>query len=142
MFDKTSKYMRFMRNLWFIFILIIAFMACSDDKDVLAPVPNDVTLNELELDRFTHAIPDGGFTSKAAHRNSVTLIQRKIMTGRMPGLLIRTGITVPLRGRLLKRLWIQIFIVCTRDFPMRMKYMLLDGLRAMILILRWELRPW
>lgn len=36
-----------MRNLWFIFILIIAFMACSDDKDVLAPVPNDVTLNEL-----------------------------------------------------------------------------------------------
>ena len=32
-----------MRNLWFIFILIIAFMACSDDKDVLAPVPNDVT---------------------------------------------------------------------------------------------------
>lgn len=53
-----------MRNLWFIFILIIAFMACSDDKDVLAPVPNDVTLNELELDRFTHAIPDGGFTRK------------------------------------------------------------------------------
>ena len=38
-----------MRNLWFIFILIIAFMACSDDKDVLAPVPNDVTLNELEV---------------------------------------------------------------------------------------------
>ena len=142
MFDKTSKYMRFMRNLWFIFILIIAFMACSDDKDVLAPVPNDVTLNELELDRFTHAIPDGGFTSKAAHRNSVTFNTKKIMTGRMPGLLIRTGITVPLRGRLLKRLWIQIFIVCTRDFPMRMKYMLLDGLRAMILILRWELRPW
>ena len=41
-----------MRNLWFIFILIIAFMACSDDKDVLAPVPNDVTLNELELGRL------------------------------------------------------------------------------------------
>ena len=66
-----------MRNLWFIFILIIAFMACSDDKDVLAPVPNDVTLNELELDRFTHAIPDGGFTSKAAHRNSVTFNTKK-----------------------------------------------------------------
>ena len=55
--------MRFMRNLWFIFILIIAFMVCSDDKDVLAPVPNECNAEwELELGRFTHAIPDGGFT--------------------------------------------------------------------------------
>lgn len=74
-----------MRNLWFIFILIIAFMACSDDKDVLAPVPNDVTLNELELDRFTHAIPDGGFTSKAAHRNSVTFNTKKNNDGTYAG---------------------------------------------------------
>ena len=85
MFDKTSKYMRFMRNLWFIFILIIAFMACSDDKDVLAPVPNDVTLNELELGRFTHAIPDGGFTSKAAHKNSVTFNTKKNSDGTYAG---------------------------------------------------------
>ena len=85
MFDKTSKYMRFMRNLWFIFILILAFIACSDDKDVLAPVPNDVTLNELELDRFTHAIPDGGFTSKAAHRNSVTFNTKKNSDGTYAG---------------------------------------------------------
>lgn len=111
-------------------------------RNVLAPVPNDVTLNELELGRFTHAIPDGGFTSKAAHKNSVTFNTKKNSDGTYAGLLIQTGITVPLRGRLLKRLWIQIFIVCTRDFPMRMKYMLLDGLREMILILRWELRPW
>ena len=74
-----------MRNLWFIFILIIAFMACSDDKDVLAPVPNDVTLNELELDRFTHAIPDGGYTSKAAHRNSVTFNTKKNTDGTYAG---------------------------------------------------------
>ena len=74
-----------MRNLWFIFILIIAFMACSDDKDVLAPVPNDVTLNELELGRFTHAIPDGGFTSKAAHKNSVTFNTKKNSDGTYAG---------------------------------------------------------
>ena len=74
-----------MRNLWFIFILIIAFMACSDDKDVLAPVPNDVTLNELELGRFTHAIPDGGFTSKAAHKNSVMFNTKKNSDGTYAG---------------------------------------------------------
>ena len=74
-----------MRNLWFIFILIIAFMACSDDKYVLAPVPNDVTLNELELGRFTHAIPDGGFTSKAAHKNSVTFNTKKNSDGTYAG---------------------------------------------------------
>ena len=132
MFDKTSKYMRFMRNLWFIFILIIAFMACSDDKDVLAPVPNDVTLNELELGRFTHAIPDGGFTSKAAHKNSVTFNTKKNSDGTYAGFAYSNR----------NNRSFQIFIVCTRDFPMRMKYMLLDGLREMILILRWELRPW
>lgn len=131
-----------MRNLWFIFILIIAFIACSDDKDVLAPVPNDVTLNELELDRFTHAIPDGGFTSKAAHRNSVTFNTKKNSDGTYAGFAYSNRNNRPLRGRLLKRLWIQIFIVCTRDFPMQMRYMLLDGLRAMILILRWGPRQW
>ena len=35
-----------MRKWYFIFILIVGLAACADDKDVLlAPVPNDVTLN-------------------------------------------------------------------------------------------------
>lgn len=40
-----------MRKWYFIFILIVGLAACADDKDVLAPVPNDVTLNELSLER-------------------------------------------------------------------------------------------
>ena len=74
-----------MRKWCFIFVLIIGLAACSDDKDVLAPVPNDVTLNELSLERFTHIIPDGGFTSKAAHRNSVTFNTKKNGDGTYAG---------------------------------------------------------
>ena len=74
-----------MRKWCFIFILIVGLAACSDDKDVLAPVPNDVTLNELSLERFTHMIPDGGFTSKAAHENSVTFNTKKNNDGTYAG---------------------------------------------------------
>ncbi len=74
-----------MRKWYFIFILIVGLAACADDKDVLAPVPNDVTLNELSLERFTHIIPDGGFTSKAAHKNSVTFNTKKNNDGTYAG---------------------------------------------------------
>lgn len=46
-------------------------MACSDDREVLVDIPNDVTMNELVPGRFTHQIPDGGFASRAAHENGV-----------------------------------------------------------------------
>ena len=39
------------------------FTACEDDYDKLVKEPNDVTLNELQLEKFTHIIPDGGFKS-------------------------------------------------------------------------------
>ena len=129
-----------MRKWCFIFVLIIGLAACSDDKDVLAPVPNDVTLNELSLERFTHIIPDGGFTSKAAHRNSVTFNTKK--TERMLGLLIPTGIIVLLRGRPRKKRWIPIFIVFIPVSRMRMKFMPWEEWKEMMLILPWNLRRW
>lgn len=60
-----------MRKFLSVLFLMTGLIACSDDKDVLVDIPNDVTLNELQLGRFTHAIPDGGFTAKAAHSNGV-----------------------------------------------------------------------
>ena len=55
-----------MRKFLAVIMIWAGLSACSDDKDVLVSIPNDVTMNELELGRFTHQIPDGGFTSKAA----------------------------------------------------------------------------
>ena len=60
-----------MRKFLAVIMIWAGLSACSDDKDVLVSIPNDVTMNELELERFTHQIPDGGFTSKAAHTNGV-----------------------------------------------------------------------
>ena len=60
-----------MRKFLAVIMMWAGLSACSDDKDVLVSIPNDVTMNELELGRFTHRIPDGGFTSKAAHTNGV-----------------------------------------------------------------------
>ena len=60
-----------MRKFLAVIMIWAGLSACSDDKDVLVSIPNDVTMNELELGRFTHQIPDGGFTSKAAHTNGV-----------------------------------------------------------------------
>ena len=106
-----------MRKWCFIFVLIIGLAACSDDKDVLAPVPNDVTLNELSL-------------------------QRKMVTERMLGLLIPTGIIVLLRGRPRKKRWIPIFIVFIPVSRMRMKFMPWEEWKEMMLILPWNLRRW
>lgn len=74
-----------MRKLSFIFVLILGLTACSDDNDTFVPVPNDVTLNELSLGRFTHVIPDGGFTSKAALGNAVTFNTKKNNDGTYAG---------------------------------------------------------
>lgn len=60
-----------MRNTWYIILLIAGLWACSEKRDVLIGTPNDVTLNELTLERFTHRIPEDGFSSKAEHSNGV-----------------------------------------------------------------------
>jgi hypothetical protein len=65
--------------------LALLLAACADDREVLAPIPNDVTLNELTLERFTHVIPDNGFTARAAHANAVTFNTRKGAGGAYSG---------------------------------------------------------
>ena len=60
-----------MRKFLAVIMIWAGLSACSDDKDVLVSIPNDVTMNELELGRFTHRIQESGFTSKAAHTNGV-----------------------------------------------------------------------
>jgi hypothetical protein len=62
-------------------ILLALLAACADEQELLVPLPNDVTLNELSLGRFTHVIPDGGFTARAAHANAVTFNTRKNADG-------------------------------------------------------------
>ena len=47
------------------------FIACDDDKEVLIDNVNDITLNDLELDRFTHSITNGGFKSGIINFNTV-----------------------------------------------------------------------
>lgn len=43
--------------------MIVIFTACEDDYDKLIKEPDDITLNELQLKKFTHVIPEGGFKS-------------------------------------------------------------------------------
>lgn len=43
--------------------LILLFSACEDEYDKLVKEPDDITLNELQVEKFKHVIPDGGFTS-------------------------------------------------------------------------------
>lgn len=52
--------------------LFTPFFSCSDNNlDLKVPYVDDVTLNELEPGRFSHVIPDGGFTSGGIHFNTV-----------------------------------------------------------------------
>ena len=41
-----------MRKFLAVIMIWAGLSACSDDKDVLVSIPNDVTMNELELGRF------------------------------------------------------------------------------------------
>lgn len=47
------------------------FASCSDELELRVPYPTNITLNELELGRFTHNVPDGGFKSDGIHFNTV-----------------------------------------------------------------------
>lgn len=47
-------------------------ISCSNDEygsDI--PLPNDITLNELALERFTYQIPENGFSSGSIHFNTL-----------------------------------------------------------------------
>ena len=77
---------------------------CDENKDVLIADVDDITLNELSLDMFTHKIPEGGFQSGIVRFNT--------MTEPMAALHTLTGVTVPLPGAVHNRLWTLIFIAC------------------------------
>jgi hypothetical protein len=64
--------MNTMKKYFLLLATIAVIAACADDREVLAPYPNDVTLNELTPGRFAHVIPEGGFTARATHENAVT----------------------------------------------------------------------
>ena len=51
-------------------IAIISLWGCSDEDKLLIPYTNDITLNELQLDKFSHVIPEGGFSSGGIHFNT------------------------------------------------------------------------
>ncbi|MDD2426063.1 MAG: DUF4465 domain-containing protein [Bacteroidales bacterium] len=53
-----------------IFGLVPFFYACSDKSELLVPIPDDITFNELQLSPYTHNIPDNGFTSKGVTFNT------------------------------------------------------------------------
>ncbi len=59
-----------------LFIIPLAFLvgflvSCEKKVNVLVPVQDDITFNELKLDPYTHVIPDGGFTSGPIKFNTV-----------------------------------------------------------------------
>lgn len=56
---------------WIYTPLLLLLFACSDKNDLLVSVPDDITLNELQLEKFTHVIPDNGFTSGNIRFNTV-----------------------------------------------------------------------
>lgn len=48
------------------------FVSCSDDIDLLVPHATNITFAELEIPtRFSHIIPDGGFTASGIKFNTV-----------------------------------------------------------------------
>lgn len=59
-----------MKRIFICILLGSLLAACSDKDEVLVPIPDDITLNELTLDKFTHVVPDGGFDSKGVHFNT------------------------------------------------------------------------
>lgn len=74
-----------MKRLLGVIVIWAGMMACSDEKDVLVDIPNDVTMNELKLERFSHLIPEGGFSSRAARSNGVRFNTNKQGDGTYSG---------------------------------------------------------
>ena len=46
------------------FFFLGLLSSCNNDNlDLLVPLPDDINFTELQLDRFSHVVPDGGFVS-------------------------------------------------------------------------------
>lgn len=63
-------------------IVALFATACSDDFELRIPHPDNITLNELKLDKdFTHLIPEGGFSSQGIHFNTVKSADNQLEAG-------------------------------------------------------------
>ena len=50
----------------------VLFVSCSDDLDIVIPHATNITFSELEIsERFSHVIPDGGFTVAGMRFNTI-----------------------------------------------------------------------
>ena len=58
-------------NLLYTCLILGLLISCEKKADLLVPLPNDVTFNELTLPAYSHVIPDGGFTSGGIKFNTV-----------------------------------------------------------------------
>ena len=56
---------------WIYIPLFLVGTACADDMDVLVPVPDDITFNEIQIERYTHVVPENGFDAGGLHFNTV-----------------------------------------------------------------------
>lgn len=51
---------------------VCLLVACKDDIDLVVPYPDNITFEDLNIpERFSHVIPDGGFTTHGLHFNTV-----------------------------------------------------------------------
>jgi hypothetical protein len=63
---------KYIVNIAWIASLLVAVSCQKDELELLVPYYDDITLNELKLDKdFTHQVPAGGFSSKGIHFNTV-----------------------------------------------------------------------
>ena len=60
----------------------LGFTACSDDIDLVMPYPTNITFENLEIkDRFTHVVPDGGFSTDGLNFNTVKAADGQLAGG-------------------------------------------------------------
>ena len=73
-----------------VLILQVAIItSCTKQhKDVLIDYPNDITFNELTLDRFSYEIPDQPFVAKGQESGSITMNVKKYSGGNYGGFAI------------------------------------------------------
>ena len=64
-------------------LFLMTLAACqSDELELVIPSNDDITLNELKLDKeFTHSTPEGGFDSKGIHFNTVRSSDGRLEAG-------------------------------------------------------------
>lgn len=58
------------------------FVGCSDDIDLVIPHPTNITFSELEIPtRFSHVIPEGGFSVQGLNFNTVKSSDNQLTGG-------------------------------------------------------------